>query len=96
MSRSYKKCPGYKDHSEFFKNYANRVIRRKTFDIQSGGWYKRLFDRYSICDYKTIYHSRSELFREWDRDSREPHWNSWTGKLYAYEPEKRPWHYWMK
>ena len=95
MSRSYKKHPGFKDHNRFYKNYANSVVR-KHLDLPSGMAYKKLFDRYSICDYKTIYHSRAELYREWDRDSREIHWNKWTGEPHIWEPEKKPWHYWMK
>jgi hypothetical protein len=59
MSRSFKK-PWITDNGacrRFFKNYANRTIRRKSyeFDIANGCSYKKHFDQYSICDYKFSY-----------------------------------------
>lgn len=41
MSRSRKKVPGFKDHSVKAKFFANKKVRRSV-DIQSGGWYKRI------------------------------------------------------
>lgn len=59
MSRSYKK-PWITDNGRnrlFYKNYANRVIRRKPidFEIANGCSYKKHFDQYSICDFKFPY-----------------------------------------
>lgn len=62
MSRSYKKAwltDGGSSRRTFFKNYANRVLRRKSvnFDITDGNVYKKHFDQYSICDYRCRYNS---------------------------------------
>lgn len=59
MSRSFK-APWITDNGSrrvFFKNYANRTIRRKSieFEIADGCSFKKHFDQYSICDYKFQY-----------------------------------------
>lgn len=56
MSRSNRKpwvTDGYKGSKrrQFFKRYSNKVIRR-TEDIADGKAFKKVFDSWSICDYK--------------------------------------------
>ena len=63
MARSRKKFPGWKDNQKFFKNYANRKVRRMKGRIPHGSFYKRMTDMgWSICDWKDIYYSKNELF----------------------------------
>lgn len=50
MSRSYKKTPVLKSNCGFSKKMANRKVRR-TKDVFSGTYYKKVFDSYDICEY---------------------------------------------
>lgn len=59
MSRSYRKpfvTDGYKGSGrrQFFKNYANRILRRKGIEeeIANGKAYKKYSDGWNICDYR--------------------------------------------
>lgn len=54
MSRSFKKVPGHVDRSSFNKNQANRRVRRYKRDLQSGGTYKKLYEKWNICDYRYL------------------------------------------
>lgn len=64
MSRSYKKTPGWKDHNKDVKAIANRKARRPWhWDISSGMAYKKLTDRWSICDWNCRYYSEAEVDR---------------------------------
>lgn len=51
MSRSRKKTPrsGDRKHN---KEIANRKVRRH-LDVASGGYYKRMYCQYDICDYES-------------------------------------------
>lgn len=76
MSRSYKK-PWMTDNGSrrlFFKNYANRVIRRKSidFEIADGNAYRKHFDQYSICDYKFSYNPFPRVY--YNYRTGEPEW----------------------
>jgi len=76
MSRSFKK-PWVTDGGPrrvFFKNYANRVIRRKSvdFEIADGNSYRKHFDQYSICDYKFLYNPHPWLYYSFRTG--EPEW----------------------
>lgn len=58
MSRSYRKHfitdQSYNSKTpKFFKKQANRKIRR-TKDVPDGNRYKRYYDSWSICDYKSL------------------------------------------
>jgi len=66
MSRSFKKTAGWADSSPWFKNYANRVVRRQKLDpsIVNGKGYKKMYNSYDICDYKFLYYSETEVDRE--------------------------------
>ncbi len=66
MSRSFKE-PWITDNGtrrRFFKNYANRTLRRKSvdFDIADGCSYKKHFDQYSISDFKFPYNPHPWVF----------------------------------
>lgn len=53
MSRSYKKNNIVKDngkHKQFFKRQANKKVRRSVCGC--GGMFKRIYDQYSICDWR--------------------------------------------
>lgn len=51
MARSRKKSPVIADRSPYFKNQANRVVRRFKGKTQNGKWYKKLYCSYNIKDY---------------------------------------------
>ena len=66
MSRSVRKpwyTDGYKgsQRKQFFKRYSNRIIRRTESYIADGKAYKKLFDSYSICDYKWLYDPKPRI-----------------------------------
>jgi hypothetical protein len=57
MSRSYRRpfiTDGYKGSKckQFFKRYANKVIRGTVSEIADGKAYRKFFESWSICDYK--------------------------------------------
>lgn len=54
MSRSYKKHVWLKDHNAGMKHFANRKVRRAK-DVPNGGGYRKMYDQYSICDWKYLY-----------------------------------------
>ena len=97
MSRSYKRTPYVgltKD--KFFKNYANRKLRRLPLDelpLQHNS-YKKNFSSYDICDYEWTHYS----FEAWWRDAVA----RWKNYGYRYEPypsreeEYRLWYRWYK
>jgi hypothetical protein len=69
MSRSYKKhlwikCGCGSKSKTFFKNYANRTVRRKSvnFEIADGGSYRKFFDQYTICDCKLSYDPEPRIY----------------------------------
>lgn len=61
MSRSRKKVFGGKDRSPFYKNQANRRVRRFEDSIPNGGSYKKLYEQWNICDYKCIWFVKEDL-----------------------------------
>lgn len=72
MSRSYKKHPGWKDHSKGAKTLANRKARRPWhWDIPSGACYKKLTERWDICDWNFRYYSEGEINRALEKDKKE-------------------------
>lgn len=82
MSRSYKKTPRSGDtKKKFFKNYANRVLRRdKSEDaVLNHKSYRKRYCSYDICDYETV----GETFEQhWRRELK--YWHNY-GK-YRGEP----------
>jgi hypothetical protein len=66
MSRSYKKYAGYKDRSPWYKNYANRRLRRIPVTEEPIGdhkSYRKYSNPWDICDFAWHYYSFEE-FRE--------------------------------
>lgn len=51
MSRSYKKTPMVKDKNKGAKKLANKKVRRYKGAIKNGGFYRKIFCSYDICDY---------------------------------------------
>lgn len=74
MSRSRKKFPAASDYSRastrFYKNQANRVIRRYKKGIPDGSSYKKLYCTWNICDYKFVFFDKK--------------WDEWWGPKYKY------------
>lgn len=67
MARSYKKHPYCGDRKDrFYKNYANRRLRRLPIEeeISSGKNYKRYTCSWKICDYWS-YHPGPFLYLRW-------------------------------
>lgn len=62
MSRSYKKTPGWKDCDTWAKRQANKKVRKR-WDIDDGGAYRKVYDRYNICDWKCLLFENSDLRR---------------------------------
>lgn len=70
MSRSYKHVASYTDHNASTwrrKRWASKAIRRKIFELMDGNMYKKIYETWSICDYKWLieyraqYHYDSEM-----------------------------------
>ena len=95
MSRSYKKTPRSGDKKDkFFKNYANRKLRRDKFNNLQHKNYKKNFCSWEICDYEWTHYS----FEAWWKDAVA----RWENYGYRYEPypsreeEYRLWYRWYK
>jgi hypothetical protein len=55
MSRSYKHIACYTDHNASTwrrKRWASKAIRKKTFELTNGNMYKKMYETWSICDYR--------------------------------------------
>jgi len=80
MSRSFRKpfyVDGYKRGSKrrkFFKRYANRRVRRTKGEIAEGKAYSRIFDSWSIVDFKWLYDPKPQI--RW-----------WNGVMEVIEPD---------
>lgn len=64
MSRSYKKVPSVSDQGRgavFAKRHANKRVRHNP-DVQNGGMYRKLFCSYDICDWRSCYWSKANLY----------------------------------
>lgn len=95
MSRSYKKTPRSGDTKDkFYKNYANRKLRRNKFHNLQHSNYKKNFCSYDICDYEIV----GETFEEWWEQCLK-NWYRWK-YLYApfpsREKEYRKWYKYFK
>jgi hypothetical protein len=58
MSRSYKKVAAYTDHNRGTwarKRFASKAVRRKTNELVNGKMYKKIWETWSICDFRFIY-----------------------------------------
>jgi hypothetical protein len=72
MSRSFKRTPGFCDRNPFFKNQANRRVR-KDWGIPNGKAYRKVYDSWSICDYRFLFFTKEEV----DEFSRDRPWRAW-------------------
>ena len=80
MSRSYKKAPGWKDYNKDAKTLANRKARRLwNWDIPSGGSYKKLTERWDICDWNFRYYSEGEVDRTIEDNKKFQEKHGWVG-----------------
>lgn len=70
MARSYKKYPGFSDGDrpkKWNKKQANKKVR-KFFDLSDGCNYKKLYERWNICDYNNRFYSKSHLLKYIDEE----------------------------
>ena len=68
MSRSYRKpwiTDGYKGSNcrQFYKRCANRKIRRSK-DVPNGRAFKKFYETWDICDYKSLADEKAEWFKK--------------------------------
>jgi hypothetical protein len=80
MSRSWREpfyTDGYKGSKrrQFFKNQANRVVRRISpyEDMAGGGSYKKYTDPWDICDFKFKWNPYPEVY--WGKNGPEWYWD---------------------
>jgi hypothetical protein len=78
MSRSFKK-PWVKDRSrngqKILKRQAAKVVRKYSHYIPDGRWYRKLFERWNLCDYRFRMYKREvendqDLYYPWYRYTR--------------------------
>lgn len=69
MSHSRKKFPGFVDRNPFAKNQANRRVRRFKGEVGDGGWYKKNYDQWDICDWSHILWTNRRI-QNYDKDQR--------------------------
>jgi protein tyrosine/serine phosphatase len=56
MSRSYKKTPICKDNGHSFeKRQSNKNVRKYKKELSNGNLYRKCYNSYNICDYKSYY-----------------------------------------
>jgi len=61
MSRTFKKTPGFTDHTnKSAKRLANKKVR-KDWAISNGANYKRKFESYEIKDWKSLFFNDKQL-----------------------------------
>ena len=71
MSRSYKKFPFCKceNSCKSGKKFANKKVRRHKKEISNGRSYKKLYESWDICDYRS-----SMTWQEWQEWCHHPRW----------------------
>jgi hypothetical protein len=68
MSRSFKHVAGWKDRNPWAKKEANGRVRR-TAEIPNGKAYRKVYDPWNICDYKTLLFTKADFkFVDWIPD----------------------------
>lgn len=60
MSRSYKKHWVLKDKMRLAKRLAAKAVRRRQFEVQDGGDYKKFYEQWDICDWKVAAWTKEE------------------------------------
>jgi len=67
MSDTFKKYPGFSaGGNKKGKKLSNRRVRYSKI-ISNGGFYKKLYESWNICDYKNYWYSRHS-FWEWCKE----------------------------
>lgn len=74
MARSRKKTPGWCDSNPWAKRLANRRVRRYKDPIPNGGGYQKLYESWSICDWRMLCFSVAEARRRWP----DKPWKAWS------------------
>ena len=93
MSRSYKKFPWCGDTKTVGKKLANKAVRNgkyKNYDIPDGGWYKKVYNQYNVCDYGSF-----ETWEECLERYRNPPY-PWSYIVCRYEDEQEMFRAWCK
>ena len=63
MARSRKKVPGWCDRQKWAKNQANRLVRRYKGDLpKKGNAHRKLFEQWTICDWKNLFFTERALW----------------------------------
>lgn len=90
MSRSFKRVSGFCDSNPWAKNQANQRVRRFKGELPDGCSYKKLYERWNICDHKFLLYgnaSRPQIVSDWKRDTVFGYWKD-TWRLQTL----REWH----
>jgi hypothetical protein len=62
MARSFKKTPGWCDRNPWAKREANKRVRRYKGDLpKKGNVHRKLFQQWTICDWKDLYFTERQL-----------------------------------
>ena len=101
MSRSRRKTPVFKDQDRGGKKFANKRVRshfRQGKDLSNGSGYKRLYEQWDICDYKSYYWNNSYLRWYVSNSVRGPggEWIDVCEDLSMREVRKKAWKVWQK
>ena len=91
MSRSYKKFPyaGRKDKG--LKKYANRKFRKDKFNDLQHNAYKKHYETYNICDYKSVEYS----FDRWWQSELE-FWYRFGYRRYPFPNKEEEYQKWYR
>ena len=80
MSRSYKHtpiCSDRDDGAKWWKNQANRKVRRYKGELPKGKFYRKIYNSWEIHDY--VSYMNKEQARAWyHRRNNEAHWYDWS------------------
>ena len=86
MSRSYKHTPRYGERKgKYIKRLANGYVRRRLLkdDFPQYGGYRKVFERWIICDWESIYHSFDAYYLQEVNA-----WNGWQRKYGYLYPDR--------
>lgn len=61
MSRSYRKIAKYARNDVWAKRQANKKARKS--DLQDGGYYKKVYCSWNICDYRAVLYTDDDIRR---------------------------------
>lgn len=83
MSRSYKKTPVIKDkNNKYMKKISNKKIRHQSENIGNRSQFKKIVNRYDICDFKSDIGISFNQFldRELGKDTVKKDWREYYRK----------------